>query len=93
MEPADQLPHWTLDLKRNRVDTPDGKPLFIKWSRVERVPDFKFLGVHVEEHLISGVHTTAVTNNIGLRLYFLRTMRNNHIDQKLLSTVVTERTS
>lgn len=50
MELVDQLPHWKLDFRRNWVDTPGGKALFIKGSCVERVPDFKFLGVLVEEH-------------------------------------------
>lgn len=52
---------------------------------VERVPDFKFLGVHVEEYLTSGVHTTVVISKS------LRTLTNNHLDQKLLSTVATNR--
>lgn len=45
------------DFRRNKVDT---QPLFIERGCVERVPDVKFLGGHIDEHLTWGVHTTAV---------------------------------
>lgn len=88
-----QLTSSHLALQNNRVDTLGEQPLFIKGSCVERVLDLKFLGVYIEEHLISVVHATAEISKIGLRLYFLRILRNNHIDQKLLLTVATESTS
>lgn len=87
-----QLTSSHLGLQNNGGDSLGGQPLFIKGSCVERVPDLKFLGVYVEEHWISSVHATAEISNIGLRLYFLRILRNNDIDQKLLLTVATEST-
>lgn len=56
-----------IDFRRKKVDP---QPLFTKGSCVERVPDFKFLGVHIEEHLTWGVHTTAVIQKAQQRLYF-----------------------
>ncbi len=38
----------------------DIRPLFIRGEQVERVTDFKFLGVHIEEDLTRCINTTTM---------------------------------
>ncbi|KAF7661286.1 hypothetical protein LDENG_00265940 [Lucifuga dentata] len=66
---------------RNKTDI---QPLFISGECVERVSDFRFLGVHIEEDLTWSANTIALVKKAQQRLYFLRILRKNHLTQKLL---------
>ena len=62
----------------------DIQPLLIGGTCVERVSDFRFLGVNIMEDLNCGVHTTELVKKAQQRLYFLRVLRKNNIPPKLL---------
>ncbi|KAK3533764.1 hypothetical protein QTP70_025824 [Hemibagrus guttatus] len=73
-----------IDYRRKKTDI---TPLSISGDCVERVADFQFLGVRIEEGL---TWSSLVTNTSELlkkaqqRLYFLRALRENNITQRLL---------
>ena len=51
---------------------------------MERVSDFRFLGVKIMDELALGVNTTGLVKKAQQRLYFQRVLRKNNIPQKLL---------
>ena len=51
---------------------------------MERVHNYRFLGVDITEDLTWGVNTTGLVKKAQQRLYFLRLLRKNNIPQKLL---------
>ncbi|KAL0199254.1 hypothetical protein M9458_007794, partial [Cirrhinus mrigala] len=70
-----------IDYRRKKTDIP---PLIINRDCVERVADFRFLGVHIEDNLSWSVNTAELLKKAQQRLYFLRTLRKNNITQRLL---------
>lgn len=70
-----------VDFRRRRLDI---QPLYISEDRVERVPDFRFLGVHFMENLAWDVNMAELAKKASQRLYFLRILRKSNISQKLL---------
>uniref|UniRef100_A0A3P9MZN2 Reverse transcriptase domain-containing protein n=1 Tax=Poecilia reticulata TaxID=8081 RepID=A0A3P9MZN2_POERE len=70
-----------IDYRRKRTDI---KPLHIGGKCVERVADFRFLGVHIEQGLTWNVNTFELIKKAQQRLYFLRVLRKNNIKEKLL---------
>lgn len=58
-----------VDFRRRKLDI---QPLYISEDRVERVPDFRFLGVHFMENLAWDVNTAELAKKAPQRLYFLR---------------------
>lgn len=59
-------------------------PLYINGDCVERVPVFRFLGTYISVDLSWAINTTTVVKKSQQRLYFLRILRQNHLQQKLL---------
>lgn len=53
---------------------------------VERVPDFKFLGLQISDDLTWTVNTSNIIKRANQRLFFLRPPRRNGLPQKLLIT-------
>lgn len=51
---------------------------------IERVTDFRFLGVHIEKDLTWGMNTTKLVKKAQQILYFLRVLRKYNIAQSLL---------
>ena len=72
-----------LDFRKNSADP---APLFLNGDCVERVHSFRFLGVHISDDLSWTTNTTAVVRKAQQRLHFLRVLRRNHLDEKLLVT-------
>ncbi len=70
-----------IDFKRKKTDI---QPLFISGDCVERVSDFRFLGIHMEDNLTWSVNTTNVNKKAQQRLYFLRILRKYQLTQNLL---------
>ncbi|XP_066531611.1 semaphorin-4A-like [Hoplias malabaricus] len=70
-----------IDFRRKRADP---TPLIINGDCVERVPSFRFLGMHISEDLTWTTNTTAVVRKAQQRLYFLRILRKNNLQEKLL---------
>ncbi|XP_039647286.1 uncharacterized protein LOC120553194 [Perca fluviatilis] len=70
-----------VDFRRKKTDI---QPLLIGGTCVERVSDFRFLGVNIMEDLIWDAHTTELVKKAQQRLYFLRVLRRNNIPQKQL---------
>ena len=46
---------------------------------VERVSDFRFLGIHIQQHLTWTINTKALMKKAQQRLYFLRILRKNNL--------------
>ncbi|KAK3544698.1 hypothetical protein QTP86_026097, partial [Hemibagrus guttatus] len=59
-------------------------PLIISGDCVERVGDFRFLGVYIEKDLTWSVNTSELLKKAQERLHFLRVLRKNNITQRLL---------
>ena len=69
-----------IDFRRNGTDH---APLHINGDCVERVPSFKFLGVHITEKLSWSTNTTALVKKAQQRLHFLRVLRRNRPEERL----------
>ncbi|KAI4884394.1 hypothetical protein NFI96_011236, partial [Prochilodus magdalenae] len=59
-------------------------PLYISGDGVERVLSFRFLGTHISEDLSWTNNTIALIKKAQQRLYFLRILRKNNVQEKLL---------
>jgi hypothetical protein len=46
---------------------------------VERVSDFRFLGMHIQQDLTWTINTKALLKKAQQRLYFLRILRKNNL--------------
>lgn len=66
------------------------QPLYIDGACVERVFVFPFLGIHIEEGLSWRANTTAIIKKAQQRLYFLRILRNYHLRQEMLVSLLRE---
>lgn len=64
-------------------------PLNISGDRVERVGDFRSLGVYIKEDLTWGVNTAELVKKAQQRLYFLRVLRKNIISERPLGSFYT----
>ena len=60
-------------------------PLHINGTEVERVSSFKFLGIHISENLSWTTHTSQLIKKAHQRLFFLRTLRRNHLSAVILA--------
>ena len=67
-----------------RRKTTDYQPLVISGDDVERAPNFRFLGVHLDDDLTWSTNTSATIKKAHQRLYFLRVLRNNNLAQDLM---------
>lgn len=72
-----------MDFRKTRVDP---APLYIHRDLVERVHSIRFLGVQMADELSWSANTTAVVKKAQQRLHFLRVLRRNHLEEKLLVT-------
>ncbi|KAK0149886.1 RNA-directed DNA polymerase from mobile element jockey [Merluccius polli] len=70
-----------IDFRRRRGDH---APLSINGEGVARVASFKFLGAHIQEDLSWTTNTTALIKKAQQRLHFLRVLRRNYLEEKLL---------
>uniref|UniRef100_UPI0037E88240 NLR family CARD domain-containing protein 3-like n=1 Tax=Semicossyphus pulcher TaxID=241346 RepID=UPI0037E88240 len=70
-----------VDFTKKKTDI---QPLHISGECVERVSDFRFLGVHISEDLTWGTNTAELVKKAQQRLYFLRVLKRHNIPQKLL---------
>lgn len=70
-----------IDFRRKRADT---EQLHINGECVERVPVFNFLGTHIAEDISWTTNTHHMVKKAQQRLHFLRILRKNHLEEKLL---------
>lgn len=67
-----------------RIHNTSLTPLHVSGVYVERVLAFRFLGISIAEDLSWRTNTSAVVKKAQQRLYFLRTLRRNHLQEHLL---------
>lgn len=60
------------------------QPIQINWDSVERVSDFKLLGLHLGDDLSWKINTTAMIKKAQQQLNFLRVLKNNTLAKELL---------
>ena len=70
-----------VDFRNKKTDI---QPLHISGECVERVTDFRFLGVHISEDLTWGTNTAELVKKAQQRLNFLRILKRHNSPQKLL---------
>ena len=70
------------DFRKNETDHP---VIEIGDERVERVSDYKYLGVTVNEKLDWSVHADNVLSKVNQRMYFVRKLNCFGIDSELVS--------
>ncbi len=71
-----------VDFRKKRESVP--ALLYINGERVERVETFKYLGVLKSNDLSWAASTTAIVKRARQRLHFLRVLRRNNMDRRLL---------
>ena len=59
-------------------------PLYIEGVEVERVSEFKFLGIHIDDNLKWDTHTTHVVKKAQQRLYCLRRLNKFRVSPRIL---------
>ncbi|XP_030611226.1 uncharacterized protein LOC115798502 [Archocentrus centrarchus] len=64
-------------------------PVMIGGTAVERVDNFKYLGVHISQDLSWSCHTTALAKKAHQRLYHLRRLRDFKLPSKVLRNFYT----
>ena len=67
-----------------RKGSRDHAPLCIQGEQVERVPSLKFLGTLISEDITWTENTVALAKKASQRLYFLRVLRKQQVQQRLL---------
>ena len=71
-----------VDYRKEKGDT--HTPIHINGMVVERVSSFKFLGTHISENLSWTTNTSSLVKKAHQRLFFLRTLRKNHLSADIL---------
>ncbi|XP_071353023.1 uncharacterized protein [Trachinotus anak] len=71
---------------RLRKGGEDPAPLYIHGDCVERVHTMSFLGVQISDDLSWTANTSAVERKAQQRLHFLRVLRRNNLEERLLVT-------
>ena len=61
-----------------------GFPLYINGDCVQQVSSFRFLGIHITEDLSWTANTRVVVKKAQQRLHFLRVLKRNCLEEKLL---------
>lgn len=79
---TDKTKEMIVDMRKGRRPH---QPLFIRGLEVERVSNFKYLGVHISDDLTWTFNTTQVVKKAQQRLYFLRRLRKFGMAPKILS--------
>ncbi|KAK0136437.1 putative nuclease HARBI1 [Merluccius polli] len=72
-----------IDFRKKKTDL---TPLYINGACVEKVRTFKYLGTVISEDLSWSSYTTAVVKKAQQRIHFLRVLRRNNLESKLLET-------
>ena len=67
-----------------RVPRREHAPIYIDGVAVERVSEFKFLGVHITQDLKWSTHTTHVTKKAQQRLHCLRQLKKFSVSPSIL---------
>ena len=70
--------------KRDNTGLQEGQS--INGDCEERVHSIRFLGVQISDDLSTTVNTTAVVKKAQQRLHFLRVLRRNNLEERLLVT-------
>ena len=68
-----------------RIEPEEHASIFIDGQEVERVENYKYLGVNINHKLDWHQHTSNVISKINQRLYFVRKLNYFKIDKTLLS--------
>ena len=71
-----------------REDSADSLLLLINGDCVETVHNFTFLGTHISDNLSGSANTTAVVKKAQQRLHFLRALRKNRLNERLLLSLL-----
>ncbi|KAK2920625.1 hypothetical protein Q8A73_000110 [Channa argus] len=79
---TDKTKEMIVDMRKERRTH---QPLFIRELEVEKVSNFKYLGVHITEDLTWTPHVTQLVKKAQQRLYFLRRLRKFGMSPKILS--------
>ena len=67
-----------------RKERSEHAPLIIQGQQVETVSSVKFLGTHISKDLSWSVNSAALVKKANQRLYFLRVLRRQQVQQRLL---------
>lgn len=70
-----------VDYRKKKADI---QPLHINGERVERVAEFRFLGVTIDQGMTWSANTTALVKKAQQRIYFLRLLKKNNLSERLL---------
>ncbi|KAK2899372.1 hypothetical protein Q8A73_012501 [Channa argus] len=79
---TDKTKEMIVDMRKERRTH---QPLFIRELQVERMSNFKYLGVHISEDLTWTPHVTQLVKKDQQQLYFLRSLRKFGMSPKILS--------
>lgn len=71
----------TVDFRRNSTDP---QPIYINGDCVERVSNFQFLGLYLDDDLTWKTNTTMLVKKAQQRLQFLRVLKSNGLAKELM---------
>ena len=71
-----------MDFMRGRSQT--HSPIYINGAEVERVSDFKFLGIHISDDLTWSLNSSIMVKKAQQRLYFLQSLKKATLGPRIL---------
>ena len=71
------------DFRRTKPDDNDAQNIFINGEKVDRVENYKYLGVTVDDKLKWSEHVNTIQQKINKRMYFLRKLSQFNIDKTI----------
>lgn len=72
-----------IDFRKKLTNAPD--PISINGEPVERVKEYKYLGIVIDDELKGNANTNLVIKKCNQRLHFIRILNNVHVDKKIIS--------
>ena len=79
---VDKTKELHVEFRKNKKDK---MPLHFKGEVVQRVPNYKYLGVTIDERLWWSDHVKITKAIINKRMYFLRKLTKLHVDKTLVT--------
>ena len=72
-----------IDFRKKFINVPD--IISIDGEPVERVKQYKYLGIVIDDGLKGNANTNLVIKKCNQRLHFIRILNNVHVDEKIVS--------
>ena len=72
------------DFRKKKVFYPFNYPTLLDGDAIEMVHSYRYLGTEIDDHLNWGEQTKAVSLKCNQKLYFLRKLKQFHVNERIL---------